>query len=223
MACPSRSRRRQPGDQHGRHLETWRGNPNKKASGFPEERGLERMTVNGRYETRFWKILQDEGLADLSQFHRLGFFDEVPFYSRLSQVSFLRGLGRDRADSILLEFALKFLKALIWYETPEWPFLATITVWNDPEEEPIVPNLFVCSGKLKEQLGKGLQLHEPKKAASKRIRGLVKRLDLVESIEVLEESSTLPDKTRCFIGYMVPPYPNIVPLHTFEKTLEKRS
>jgi hypothetical protein len=51
----------------------------------------------------------------------------------------------------------------------------------------------------------------------------VKRLDLVESIEVLEESSTLPDKTRCFIGYMVPPYPNIVPLHTFEKTLEKRS
>ncbi len=181
------------------------------------------MTANGQYEARFWKILQVEGLADLSQFHRRGFFDEVPFYSRLSQVSFLRGLGRDRADRILLEFALKFLKALIWYETPQWPFLATISVWNDPEEGPIVPNLFVCSGKLKEQLGNVLQLHEPKKAASKRIRSLVKHLHLMDSVEVLEDSSTLQDQTRCFIGYMVPPYPNIVPLHTFEKTLEKRS
>ena len=220
---PISSRRGQPGDQHGRHLETWRRYANKKASGFPEECGLERMTVNGQYEARFWKILQVEGLADLSQFHRLGFFDEVPFFSRLSQVSFLRGLGRDRADRILLEFALKFLKALIWYETLQWPFLATITVWNDPEEGPIVPNLFVCSGKLKEQLGNVLQLHEPKKAASKRIRRLVKHLHLMDSVEVLEDSSTLQDQTRCFIGYMVPPYPNIVPLHTFEKTLEKRS
>jgi len=53
------------------------------------------MTVNGQYESKFWKILEKEGLADLSQFHRFGFFDEVPFYSRHSQVSFLRGLSRD--------------------------------------------------------------------------------------------------------------------------------
>src|SRR5438128_6904528 len=97
----------------GRDLETRGWNTNQEASGLSAKGGLERMTVNGQYESKFWKILEKEGLADLSQFHRFGFFDEVPFYSRLSQVSFLRGLSRDGADRVLLEFALKFLKALI--------------------------------------------------------------------------------------------------------------
>jgi Immunity protein 15 len=173
------------------------------------------MTFTDHYESKLWKIIEKEGLADLSQFHRFGFFDEVPLYSRLSQVSFLRDLSRDRADGTLLEFALKFLKALIWYETPLWPFLASVTVWNDSEEELIVPNLFVCSGKVEELNGERLELHQPKKSASKRIRTLVKRLHMMESLEVLEDSSTLPDMTRSFVGYMVPPYPNVVPLHWF--------
>ena len=180
------------------------------------------MTANGEYESKLWKILEKEGLADLSQFHRLGFFEAVPIYSRAADVAFLRQLTRDGADCILLEFALKFLKALIWYETPSWPFLASITVWNDSEEELIVPHLFVCSGKIKELIGERLELHQPKKAAVKRIRTLMKRLHLVDSLEVLEDSSTLEDMTRSFVGYMVPPYPNIVPLHFFEKEAQKQ-
>ena len=180
------------------------------------------MTVNGQYESKFWKILEKEGLADLSQFHRFGFFDEVPFYSRLSQVSFLRGLSRDGADRVLLEFALKFLKALIWYETPQWPFLASITAWNESEGEPIVPNLFICSGKVTEQLGERLHLRQPKKAATKRIRALVKQLRMVDALNVLEDDSTMADRTRAFVGFTVPPYPNIVPLHVLEKETDKQ-
>ena len=175
------------------------------------------MTANGQFESKFWKIVEKEGLADLSQFHRFGFFDEVPFYSRFSQVSFLRDLSRDRADRVLLEFALKFLKALTWYETPKWPFLASITVWNDPDDEPIVPNLFICSGKVREQLEDRLDLRQPKKGPTKRIRALVKQLHIVDALEVLEDGSTVADHTRSFVGYMVPPYPNIIPLHRFEK------
>jgi hypothetical protein len=180
------------------------------------------MTANGEYESKLWKILEKEGLADLSQFHRTGFFDEVPFYTRIADVAFLRRLTPDRADSILLEFALKFLKALIWYETPSTPFFAAITVWNAPEGELIVPNLLVCCGKVKEQIGERLELHPAKNAASKRIRTLVKHLQFVDSFEVLEDSSTLADMTRTFVGYMVPPYPNIVPLHIFEKDVQKQ-
>jgi hypothetical protein len=180
------------------------------------------MTGNGEYESKLWKILEKEGLADLSQFHRLGFFDEVPFYSRIADVGFLRKLPRDRADSILLEFALKFLKALIWYETPSAPFFAAITVWNDPEDELIVPHLLVCSGKVREQIGERLQLHQPKKAATKRVRSLVKHLQFVDSLEVLEDSSTLAEMTRTFVGYGIPPYPNIVPLHFFEKEAQEQ-
>ncbi len=180
------------------------------------------MTVNGQYESKFWKILEKEGLADLSQFHRFGFFDEVPFYSRLSQVSFLRGLSRDGADRVLLKFALKFLKALIWYETPQWPFLASITVWNESEDEPIVPSLFICSGNVTEHLGERLALRQPKKAATKRIRALVKQLRMVDALNVLEDDSTMADRTRAFVGYTVPPYPNIVPLHVFEKETDKQ-
>jgi hypothetical protein len=180
------------------------------------------MTANGDYESKLWKILEKEGVADLSQFHQPGFFDEVPFYSRTADVAFLRKLSSDRADSILLAFALKFLKALIWYETPSTPFLAAITFWNDPEDELIVPNLFVCCGKVKERIGGCLELHQPKKAASKRIRNLLKHLQFVDSLEVLEDSSTLEDMTRTFVGYMVPPYPNIVPLHYFQKEAQKQ-
>jgi hypothetical protein len=189
-----------------------------KSNGY---RGMERMKANGDYESKLWKVLEKEGLADLSQFHRNGFFDEVPFYSRTADVSFLRPLGRDKADSALLGFAMKYLKALTWYEIPDRPFLAAITVWHNPNDELIVPNLFVCNGNVGERIEENLALHQVKAAPSKRINRLLSRLQMIESHEVLEDNSTSPDSTRVFIGYSVPPYPNVVPLHVFETRLAK--
>jgi hypothetical protein len=45
-------------------------------------------------------------LADLSQFHRRGAFDEVPLFSRECDITFLPQEGNG-ASEILLRFALK--------------------------------------------------------------------------------------------------------------------
>ncbi len=175
------------------------------------------MKTNGDYESKLWKILEREGLADLSQYHRDGFFDEVPFYSRFADVAFLRNLGKDKADGDLLRFALKFLKALIWYDIPTKPFFAAVTIWQNPADKLIVPNLFVCNGDVEEQIGDGLALCTVKSAPSKRIERLLTRLQPLDAFQVLEESETAPEMTRVFIGYSVSPYPNVVPVHAFQK------
>jgi hypothetical protein len=175
------------------------------------------MKPNGDYESKLWKVVEKEGLADLSQYHRDGYFDEAPLYSRFKDVAFLREFGSEQADAALLRFALKFLKALIWYEIPEQPFLAALTIWNNPDDELIVPNLFVCSGIVQKWVGDNLALHPAKAAGSKRIEKLLSRLHMVEPFQALEDSSTELDMTRVFIGYSIPPYPNVVPLHALAK------
>ena len=177
------------------------------------------MKSNGDYESKLWKVLEKEGLADLSQFHRDDFFDEVPFYSRLAEVSFLRDLGRDKGDAVLLQFGLKFLKALTWYEIPDRPFFAALTVWHNPDDDLIVPNLFVCCGTVQERVGDRLALHRVKSPGSRRIEKLLSRLKIIESIQTLEDTSAAEGMTRVFIGYSVPPYPNVVPLHAFEERI----
>jgi hypothetical protein len=85
------------------------------------------MKYHGDFEPRMWRVLEKENLANLAQYHRPGFFDEVPLYPRFADVSFLSRLNRDQADGFLLSFGIKFLKALIWYEIPRQPFVASLT------------------------------------------------------------------------------------------------
>jgi hypothetical protein len=175
------------------------------------------MKYNGEYESRMWRVLEKENLANLSQYHRPGFFDEVPLYSRLADVSFLRRLSRDQADIFLLSFGIKFLKALIWYEIPRQPFLASLTIWNNPEDSLIVPHILVCSGKVRKRLGERLALQKVHDAPAKRIMKLFSRLHLPDPLQVLEDNSTTPDMSRVFIGYKTAPYPKVIPLQSFER------
>lgn len=172
------------------------------------------MSENGDYESKLWRTLEKERLADLSQYHRSDYFDEVPFYSRNADVSFLLRLGVAQADKVLLGFGVKFLRALVNYEIPQRPFFAALTVWNNPEVRFLVPHLFVCSGTVKERLNR-LELHKPENADSRRIKRLVAQLSIQEPFLVLEDRSTTPDMTRVFIGYQKPPYSNFVSLQTF--------
>ena len=47
------------------------------------------MNNGESYESKLWAVLTKEGLVDLSQFHARDVFDEVPLYSRDSDVDFL--------------------------------------------------------------------------------------------------------------------------------------
>jgi hypothetical protein len=165
-----------------------------------------------QYDARLWRLLEEEKLTDLSQFHQPGFTDEVPLYTRKRDIRFLPA---DNANEILLGFALKLLRSIIAYQRHRSGYLAAITAWSTPAD-PIVPNLFVWCGSRRE-LKPRLALHEVATPFGKQIRRLVSRLRLEKPFTVLEESATVPNMTRVFIGPAQPPYPGFVMLDRLRK------
>ena len=168
-------------------------------------------------ESMMWKLLEKEGLADLSQFHRPRFFDEVPLYSRESDIAFLMGDSRAAAGDILLRFSLKFLSSIISYEEHRTPYFAAITIRNPSGDDPFVPNIFIWSGPTR-QLGNKLILDMPTTSFGKKIEASgSSRLHPLKRFDVLEDTSLAPDPSRAFIGLSQPPYRSYVPLDRFLK------
>ncbi len=168
--------------------------------------------MNKQYENQLFKVLEREQLADLSQFHRPGFFDEVPLFSRASEIDFLPG-GHDRTSAFLLRFALKFLNAVAAYEEHPRGFFAAITIWG-PMADPLIPNLFVRCGDIP-ALKEKLALETPTTSFARRIKKLVGKLRSGESFEVREDRLTVPGATRVFIAPERLPHPGVVPLAAF--------
>ena len=171
--------------------------------------------MNSQYENQLWKLLEKEKLADLSQFHHRG-FDEVPLFSRESEIEFL--LKEDGANEILLQFALKFLRAVIAYERHDTGYFAAITFWSI-SAEPLVPNLFVWCGDVRD-LKKKLALDAPTTSFAKQIKMFVSKIKIGEKFIVREDTSTDPDATRVFIAPERLPYPGFVPLTKFRKRVQ---
>ena len=173
-------------------------------------------TTQSTYERELWRILEKNRLGDLSQYHVPNFYDEVPLYTRLADISFLSDGSTDRANAILLRFALKFLKSVISYEEHDSPFFAAITVSEYAPGEPIVPNLFVWSDPAL-ALYEKLTLVEATTPIGKKIKRQVGRLDLPDLYAVFEEAGTTPESPRVFISPLHPPYPGFVPVYMFCK------
>jgi hypothetical protein len=172
------------------------------------------MSDINNYESRLWTLLEEKKLADLSQFHQRGFFDEVPLYSRASDVHFLPN-DENEANRILLRFALKYLKSVVAYEPHRTGYVAAITVWSF-SDSPIVPNLFIWCGALRE-LKKKLALEAVTTPFGKQLKKLVPKLNVADHLEVLEQTSTVPDTIRVFIAPARPPYRGFVTLDHFRR------
>jgi len=170
--------------------------------------------MNEKYDTRLWKLLEERTLADLSQFHQQGFFDEVPLYSRESDVDFLP--DDETAKEVLLGFALKFLNSVIAYEQHRGGYAAAITVWDFTENR-LVPNMFIWC-RADRELEDKLTLRTVKTPFGKRIKKLVSKLRLGNQFSVLEDVLTIPDTTRVFIAPMVQPYQGFVTLDHFRSS-----
>jgi hypothetical protein len=160
---------------------------------------MERMNFIPEYDSQLWKVLDNQGLADPSQYHKPGFFDEVPLYSRFADVLFLRKLhNKDAADSVLLDFALRFLSSVVSIGQSSHPFFAAITIWTNPYDEFIVPNLFVCCGDFSRLIGH-LFLHEVKTSGSKKVQKLLSKVPVGPLFLAFEDSSTVPEMPRVMI------------------------
>jgi hypothetical protein len=174
------------------------------------------MKTRPHYDSKFWEVLEKERLVDLSQFHKPRFFDEVPLYSRESEIAFLAEYTSSHADVIILGFAIKFLRAVISYEEHRTPYFAAITIWNASEGDLIVPNLFVWSGPV-QQLKDKLSLGVPTTPFGKRMKRLISKLRFRSRCAVLEDTSTTAEMSRVFITPLKHPYQGFVPLDELRK------
>ena len=187
-------------------------------TGFSSKRGMERMNNGENYESKLWSVLTKEHLVDLSQFHRSGFFDEVPLYSRDTDIDFLAQYPTDRANSILIGFALKFLKSVVSYEQHRGQYFAAITIWEPAEGDRVVPNLFVWSGPTR-SLQKKLHLERARTSFARKIKQMVVAGQVPRNgFEVFEDATTDPGEVRVFISFSQPPYKSFVPLVKFVNT-----
>jgi len=173
------------------------------------------MSDANNYESGLWRLLEDKKLADLAQFHRRGFFDEVPLYTRERDIDFLPD-DKSEANEILLRFALKYLKSIIAYEQHRTGYFAAITVWSF-SVAPLVPNLFVWCGAVR-PLEEKLALAVAASPFGKQMNKLVPRLRLGDQYKVLEDTSTVADATRVFIAPERPPYQGFVTLDHFQQS-----
>jgi hypothetical protein len=179
------------------------------AKSIPPKCGVERM--NNNCDTKLWQVLKKRKMADFAQFHQPGFFDEAPLYTRESDVDFLR--HDEKANEILLRFALKFLESLIEYEQHPKGYFAAITLW-DYSEELLVPNIFAWCRPVK-GLDEKLVLKTVATTFGKRIKRMVPKLGLTDSFKVLEDTRTEPGSTRVFIGPTFPSYHGFVSVEHF--------
>ena len=179
------------------------------ATTFPAERGVERM--NNNYDAKLWAVLESHKMADLSQFHQPGFFDEAPLYTREAEVDFLK--GNENANPILVRFALKFLKSVIAFEPHPKGYFAAITV-RDFSDDLLVPNLFAWCRPVQE-LKRKLALRAVTTAFGKRIARMTRNLGLADDFKILEDKETDRDSTRVFIGPAMRPYHGFATLDSF--------
>lgn len=170
---------------------------------------------NNDYEMRFWKVLERDHLADLSQFHKPESFDEVPLFSRERDIEFLPS-DKDKANQIVLRFALKFLRAVVAYDEDRLAYFAAITLWSHASD-PLMPYLFAWSGDAL-KLKKELSLAPPTTSFAKKIRKLLAKVDLTGAFALSEDTATLSGETRVFIAPERPPYRGFVPLSAFHKS-----
>ena len=186
---------------------------NQEPTDLPQKRRVERMIRKINYDSALWKALEKNRLADLSQYHATPMFEEVPLYSRLSDISFLSDLSTDEMNQILLGLSLKFLSSVIAYEVHRTAYLAAISVWDFSENDPIVPNLFVWSGPA-QKLRDTLVLGKAKSSFARRIKRLAAQHHSQGAIEVFEETPVLNETFRVFLGPTAPPYKSFLPLAT---------
>ena len=157
------------------------------------------MIVTTTFDEFRRRVLAPEGLDDPSMFFEGDFFDEIPLYSRYEQIEPL--VCHERSpETVLLEMALEYLAEIRGEAKIIRGFVAAITISDDKDCRYIVPNVFVCKGRIRQRLN-ALRLRKPLTDFSKRIAGILKRIDPTAALRILEDTLTVPGEVRAFISY----------------------
>jgi hypothetical protein len=173
------------------------------------------MSTVTNHDSRLWGLLEKGKLADLSQFHEPGFFDELPLFSRRADVDFLVDTD-ESANGILLSFALRYLKSVVAFEEHRRGYFAAITIWT-PIDETIVPNLFAWCGSVRE-LARRLSVTDRSTEAARKVKKLLPKHAQAGPFVVLTDTAAVDDMRRVFITFAKPPYEGFVNWRTFQES-----
>jgi hypothetical protein len=180
------------------------------------------MKIDAKIESALWTVLQEEGLGDLSRFHRSGFFDEVPLFSRFEQVSFLEEVRPTRGNRMLLEFGLKVLSAIAAYDCSKRPFFAALTFWDEMAAPWLVPHLFVCCGEVNDKVRGKLTLAPCAAPFSLRMERWLTDSDPDGRFQIYEDRATEPNLIRVVIGHREPLFPQMTTVDSFVTAPKRR-
>ena len=93
------------------------------------------MELDAKFKTKLERLIEMEGLNDLEQFTEpVELFEEVPLYSRFSQLSFLEGLPSSEKNRILIRAGAQHLRVILEYLTRrdcDSFCMLTIRDWED--------------------------------------------------------------------------------------------
>jgi Immunity protein 15 len=158
------------------------------------------MKIEKIFHRMLSEVIKIQGLDDLSVLTDVDFFDEVPFFTRASDVSFLERLGRDGAEKLLIEFALEYLRNLIQHNNSRSDMLAAITIVDHGKRDILVPNIFVCNGRIEDLAENRFTLNAPRSAFAEKITSLVGQCDVNGHHQIFEDRKSISRRVRVFIG-----------------------
>lgn len=130
--------------------------------------------------------------------------DEAPLYTRMSQISFLRNLGRQEKELAIVEMGFR-----LWADSEanllslkfRRPYMLFLSIWEWDEDDLPNPYLFFCSRGVS-ALRKKLHL-EPVKSGSSRLWANLSTLGLAGVSRVFEDRKTSPGEVRTIIDFTV--------------------
>jgi hypothetical protein len=157
------------------------------------------------------RLLKEEGLDPRSVGQDPTYFDEVPLYSRDSQVTFLKGMRRSEQERTLLWMAVRF-----WTEAEanlialkyRRRYMNFLSIWGWAHDELPMPYFSFCGS----DLGRitGLRLSAPSSKFSYGIRDHLSQLGLGSAAVLYEALEAVPGDVCVVVDFNLPCSPRKV-------------
>ncbi|HET6883908.1 MAG TPA: hypothetical protein VFI31_27385 [Pirellulales bacterium] len=167
------------------------------------------MSLPTEVTEKFEAVLEQERLVDRSLFDAPGFFDELPLYSRYTQIEFLNRYGN--ADELLIQLSLDYLESVVERRRSHAECFAAITIRDQGDQEHVVPYIFLCNGWVTRRL-KPLRLTPPTSELAKSLRQSLDLLSRSSKFALAQDTISSPGNTRVFIALRRAPTERVLTL-----------
>jgi hypothetical protein len=154
--------------------------------------------VVARLTPHFLKLLQQEDLRPEDFVKPISEYDEVPIYTRLDRLDFLRGFSHEERSVALLALSIEFLEKVIARaaslpvsQLSEFFVMITLLDWDRFHDGGVVTPCFWTTSRAAEELS-SMRLVPPFTAEAERVQRWLSELDCASSY-LVADCPTAPD------------------------------